>query len=29
MFLKTAGRIIVIIYINGNALKSLNLQGKN
>lgn len=29
MFSKTVGRIIVFIYINGNALKSLGLQGKN
>lgn len=29
MFWKTTGRIIVFIYINGNALKGLSLLGKN
>lgn len=29
MFWKTIGRIIVFIYINGNALKGLSLLGKN
>lgn len=29
MVWETVGRVIVFIYLNGNALKSLSLLGKN